>query len=102
MAHGFQSIGKHAEQKDNKALRDWAWDKLKKAAKYAGKKATALVLNRDKSIFPAEVSFIDVDSEEVQEFFETLPKLEHKFNITNPETGVESEYVINGLQNFFG
>lgn len=67
MAHGFQSIGKHAEQKDNKALRDWAWDKLKKAAKYAGKKATALVLNRDKSIFPAEVSFIDVDSEEVQE-----------------------------------
>ena len=67
MAHGFQSIGKHAEQKDNKALRDWAWDKLKKAAKYAGKKGKALILNRDKSIFPAEVSFIDVDSEEVQE-----------------------------------
>ena len=67
MAHGFQSIGKHAEQKDNKALRDWAWDKLKKAAKYGGKKAKALILNRDKSIFPAEVSFIDVDSEEVQE-----------------------------------
>jgi len=43
-----------------------------------------------------------VQFKKVQEFFETLPKLEHKFNITNPETGVESEYVINGLQNFFG
>ena len=43
-----------------------------------------------------------VQFKKVQEFFETLRKLEHKFNITNPETGVESEYVINGLQNFFG
>ena len=38
----------------------------------------------------------------VTQFFETIPRLEYKFNITNPETGVESEYVINGLQNFFG
>jgi len=38
----------------------------------------------------------------ITEFFETIPRLEYKFNITNPETGVESEYVINGLQNFFG
>jgi len=38
----------------------------------------------------------------ITEFFETIPRLEYKFNIINPETGVESEYVINGLQNFFG
>lgn len=43
-----------------------------------------------------------VQFKKVQEFFETLPKLEHTFKITNPETGVESEYTINGLQNFFG
>ncbi len=43
-----------------------------------------------------------VQFKKVQEFFETLPKLEHKFKIINPETGVESEYTINGLQNFFG
>ena len=38
----------------------------------------------------------------ITKFFDTIPKLEHRFNIKNPETGVESEYVINGLQNFFG
>tara|TARA_B100000427_G_C15519434_1_gene599631 strand:+ start:4323 stop:5036 length:714 start_codon:yes stop_codon:yes gene_type:complete len=39
---------------------------------------------------------------DITKFFDTIPKLEHRFNIKNPETGVESEYVINGLQNFFG
>ncbi len=39
---------------------------------------------------------------DITKFFDTIPKLEHRFNIRNPETGVESEYVINGLQNFFG
>ena len=38
----------------------------------------------------------------IQEFFETAPRLEHKFKITNPKTGVESEYTISGLNNFFG
>jgi len=40
--------------------------------------------------------------EKIQEFFETSPRLEHKFKITNPNTGVESEYTLRGLQNFFG
>jgi len=43
-----------------------------------------------------------VQFKKISEFFDTLPKLEHRFKLTNPETGVESEYVINGLQNFFG
>ena len=38
----------------------------------------------------------------LQEFFETAPRLEHNFRITNPKTGVESDYTISGLNNFFG
>ena len=38
----------------------------------------------------------------LQDFFETCPRLEHTFYVTNPNTGVESEYTISGLQNFFG
>lgn len=38
----------------------------------------------------------------IQEFFETAPRLEHTFKVTNPNTGVESEYVLRGLQSFFG
>ena len=38
----------------------------------------------------------------LQEFFETAPRLEHNFRITNPNTGVESDYTISGLSNFFG
>lgn len=37
----------------------------------------------------------------VQQFFETMPKLTHKITITNPNTGVESEVVLEGLNSFF-
>jgi hypothetical protein len=37
----------------------------------------------------------------IQLFYETMPRLLHKFTVTNPNTGVESEYTIEGLQNFF-
>lgn len=40
--------------------------------------------------------------EKVKDFFATMPKLSHTFKITNPSTGVESEYTIEGLVNFFG
>ena len=40
--------------------------------------------------------------EKIQKFFESSPKLEHSFKITNPNTGVESDYTISGLQSFFG
>lgn len=39
--------------------------------------------------------------EVIQKFYETMPRLIHKFTVTNPNTGVESEYTIEGLQNFF-
>ena len=40
--------------------------------------------------------------EKIQTFFETSPRLEHKFKVTNPNTGVESDYTLRGLQSFFG
>jgi len=40
--------------------------------------------------------------EKIQAFFETSPRLQHNFKIKNPNTGVESDYQIRGLQNFFG
>lgn len=40
--------------------------------------------------------------EKIQAFFETSPRLEHTFKVTNPNTGVESEYMLRGLQSFFG
>ena len=39
---------------------------------------------------------------EIEKFFDTMPKLSHKVKVTNPNTKVESEIVLEGLQNFFG
>ena len=39
--------------------------------------------------------------EKLQKFFETSPRLEHSFKVTNPNTGVESDYTLRGLQSFF-
>ena len=38
---------------------------------------------------------------EVEKFFETMPKLSHTLNVTNPRTKVESEVVLEGLASFF-
>ena len=38
---------------------------------------------------------------EIEKFFETMPKLQHTLDITNPKTGVESEVVLEGLASFF-
>ena len=40
--------------------------------------------------------------EKIQKFFETAPRLEHSFKVTNPNTGNESDYTLRGLQSFFG
>ena len=40
--------------------------------------------------------------EKVQKFFETTPRLEHKFTVKNPNTGEPSEFTLVGLSNFFG
>ena len=38
---------------------------------------------------------------EIEKFFDTMPKLKHTINITNPKTGVESDVVLEGLASFF-
>ena len=38
----------------------------------------------------------------VEKFFETMPKLSHTVKVINPNTKVESEVLLEGLQNFFG
>jgi hypothetical protein len=40
--------------------------------------------------------------EHVQKFFNTMPVLRHRFEITNPNTKVTSSYTLEGLQSFFG
>lgn len=37
----------------------------------------------------------------VQQFFDTMPKLEKVVTVTNPKTGIESEVKIEGLASFF-
>ena len=39
---------------------------------------------------------------EIEKFFDTMPKLSHTVKVINPNTQVESEIVIEGLQSFFG
>jgi len=39
---------------------------------------------------------------EIEKFFETMPKLSHTIKVNNPNTGVESDVVLEGLNAFFG
>tara|TARA_B100001059_G_scaffold233533_1_gene273801 strand:- start:13 stop:732 length:720 start_codon:yes stop_codon:yes gene_type:complete len=39
---------------------------------------------------------------QIEEFFTTMPKLSHTIKVTNPNTNVENEIVLEGLQSFFG
>jgi len=39
---------------------------------------------------------------EIEEFFNTMPKLTHTVKVKNPNTGVDNEVLLEGLQNFFG
>ncbi len=38
---------------------------------------------------------------QIEKFFETMPKLQHKLKVKNPKTKVESEVVLEGLSSFF-
>ena len=38
---------------------------------------------------------------QIESFFTTMPKLSHTISVKNPETGVESEVVLEGLASFF-
>lgn len=52
------------------------------------------------------IEFLDqmnsVQFKQIESFFETMPRLSHKLTVTNPNTGVESEVVLEGLSSFFG
>lgn len=39
--------------------------------------------------------------QQIETFFETMPKLSHTVKVKNPSSGVESEVVLEGLSNFF-
>ena len=39
---------------------------------------------------------------QIEEFFETMPKLSHTVKVTNPKTKVQNDVVLEGLQSFFG
>jgi nucleoid DNA-binding protein len=51
------------------------------------------------------VDFLDqmnsVQFKQIETFFETMPKLTHKVKITNPNTKVKSEVILEGLSAFF-
>ena len=38
---------------------------------------------------------------DIEKFFETMPKLQHTIKVTNPNTQVESEVLLEGLASFF-
>ena len=38
---------------------------------------------------------------QIQDFFNTMPKVKHSVKVKNPNTGVESEVVLEGLNTFF-
>ena len=38
----------------------------------------------------------------IQKFYETMPKLTHEIEVTNPKTNVKSNVVLQGLTDFFG
>ena len=40
--------------------------------------------------------------EKISEFFNSMPKLRHVVNITNPKTKKKNEIVVEGLQSFLG
>jgi hypothetical protein len=40
--------------------------------------------------------------QEIEKFFNTMPKLSHTFKVTNPNTKAESEVTLEGLTSFFG
>ena len=39
---------------------------------------------------------------QIEKFFETMPKISHEIVFTNPNTGIESTVVMEGLSSFFG
>ena len=47
-------------------------------------------------------SFSNEQFEKVTSFFDTMPKLRHVIEVTNPKTNVKSEIALEGLESFLG
>jgi len=43
-----------------------------------------------------------IQFKQIEKFFETMPKLSHTVEVTNPVTKVKSTVVLEGLSSFFG
>ena len=40
--------------------------------------------------------------DKIRKFFDTMPRLRHEQEVTNPKTGVKSKVTFEGLNDFFG
>ena len=58
------------------------------------------VTQKDLTTFMEQMTTQQLQS--VMEFFDTMPKLRHTINVTNPNTKKKGEVVVEGLQNFLG
>ena len=47
-------------------------------------------------------SFTTQQFQDVQKFFDTMPKLKHEVEVTNPKTKKKNKIVLQGLNDFFG
>ena len=47
-------------------------------------------------------SFTTQQFQDVQKFFDTMPKLKHEIQVTNPKTKKKNKVVLQGLNDFFG
>ena len=56
----------------------------------------------DKDLEEFNDSFDTEQFEKIMTFFETMPKLREKVEVTNPKTQVTSEIVLEGLESFLG
>ena len=56
----------------------------------------------DKDIEDFIESFDNDQLQLIINFFQTMPKVRHIMNVTNPKTKVKSEIVLEGLESFLG
>jgi len=64
------------------------------------------VFDESTTTFKEKIQFVESLTQKqfqsVKKFFTNMPVLRHDFKVTNPKTGIESTYTLEGLQSFFG
>ena len=58
------------------------------------------VTEKDLETFVEQMTTSQLQS--IMDFFDTMPKLRHVIQVTNPNTKKKGEVVVEGLQNFLG